>query len=385
MQTARPSSHPAGYGHHGFQSRGPTGPSPWPHPRGQSHMAQQNYNYPQRGMYSSQTQHYPPQPYGGYSHHAGAPRSNFNPGWEQRPLGPMQGPPHGGGYDYYGQGGPPHGANIGHAPSQQPSAQPNYPYGHPQGPEFGQPANYYHSAPSFHQGYDSQAPTQPSYGGSQLGFPQQHHGPSSYAQPPYNKPAYGIPPSQGAPPQSYGMPRPGQSGDIPSYQGPPASNPAYGPTGAAPMQQQFPYGSNATSQQPYPYAAAPTANDGYAQSAPGQAPAYGQQVGGNSSYSQGVATQPAYAQGGQQPATYPQYPSAQPGYGEQAAPVNASYGTYQGTADTSAYNTSGGAYGAPASGNQAGYGQPSTNPPSNYEQPVQQANYGTTAAPAPVG
>ncbi|KAJ8425346.1 hypothetical protein Cgig2_000651 [Carnegiea gigantea] len=147
------------------------------------------------------------------------PRSSFGHGWDNRPPG--HGPPHGGGYDYYGQGGghvvnaptsapqPTH--MLGHTsgpPSMAPPShsQANYNYGQPRGTDYPQPTPYAQTAPRA-QGYgheygeakyDNQGLAQQSCGGQgyppQQGYPlQQQQGYAPQQQ--YNSPSqpYGVP------------------------------------------------------------------------------------------------------------------------------------------------------------------------------------------------
>ncbi|XP_058097621.1 uncharacterized protein LOC131242771 isoform X2 [Magnolia sinica] len=420
-QVCMPSPLSGGYSQQTYRPRGPPGPPQWG-PRVPPPAQPTSYDYQQRGMYPSQTTQYPSQAYSGYPQQQ-APRGNFIPGWDQRPPAPMQTPPQSGGYGYYGQGGgyaadapsaaasvPPAGSAAAPAPSPAPAPGPapsqiNYNYGQPQGPM--QPTTYSQPAPpqqSYGHGYDNtkyenQAPTQHAYGGhgnSQPGpYPQQVGTDSGYMQQSYSKPAYGMPP-QGPPTQSYGPPRTSQPGDVP-YQGPIPSTHMQGATG--PAQQPYPYASSGPPQQSYPYGSAPVANDGYAQPNPAPAPAPGYaQPGGQQAPvypQQGGQPTPVYPQQGGQPAhgyaqqggqPMPgyaqqggQYPSSQPGYGEQN---NANYG-YQGPADASYNNMPAPAYSAPASG-QAGYVQPAPSQP-NYEQTMPPSGYGSHAGTAPVG
>ncbi|XP_077231747.1 uncharacterized protein LOC143864799 isoform X2 [Tasmannia lanceolata] len=368
----RPSHLSGGYTQQAYRPRGPPGQPQWG-PRAPPPAQPTSYDYQQRGTYPSQPTHYQPQPYSGYPQQQ-APRSNFNPGWDQRPSAPIQTPPQTGGYDYYGQGThvqtPPQ-TTPAPAPALAPApTQANY-YGQPQVSEYGQPATYPQSVPPQHTyghgyedpKYENQAPAQHSYGG-QIGnpqpgvYPQQGSTPSGYTQQPYGKPTYDMP-SQGPPPQSYGPPRTSQQpGDIP-YQGPISSAPSYGSSGPPP-QQSYPYPSTAQSQQPYPYGSAPSTNQGYTQ----------------------PPSQPVYSQQGVQSSGYAQYPTSQPGYGEQQGPTNPSYG-YQGSGEMGYNSVPTSGYGAPASG-QVGYMQPTSNQ-SGYEQPMPQSGYGSNPGTAPVG
>ncbi|KAF2290386.1 hypothetical protein GH714_012705 [Hevea brasiliensis] len=359
---------------HSYRPRGPTGPSNWG-PRG-PHSSQPNpYDYHLRGPYPSQSSQHPPPSYGGYPPQQMGPRGNFSSGWEQRPP-TMQGPvPHGGVYDYGVQGGhvSDHPASgpistpvSGHAPSPFPTpamshspSQANYNYGQPHGPDYG------HQAP-----YSQAVPSQQGYG----------HG---YDEPKYDNHApmqhpYGHGSSQpGAPPQSYGPPRPSQPGDMP-YQGPIQSSQSYGPN--VPPQQQYPY---ASSGQSYPSNGSASGAEGYNQAMPTSGPGYPQQ---------GSQPVPCYRQpGGQQSTGYVQgptggyglYPSSQQGYPEQPASNNAGYG-YQGSQDPAYGSGPGATYCAPPSGQQA-YAQPTATQPS-YDQSVPQSGaYGAAPGSAPVG
>ncbi|XP_010246132.1 PREDICTED: far upstream element-binding protein 2-like isoform X2 [Nelumbo nucifera] len=398
-QPVRPSTLSGGYQQQAYRPRGPTGPPQWG-PRAPPPAQPTGYDYPQRGMYPSQSPQYPPPTYGGYPPQQSGPRGGFSAGWDQRPAAPMQGPPQGGGYDYYGQGGGHGGEPAGPAPVSQPAPTPaaagppptqvNY-YGQPQGPDYGQPT-YPQSAPpqqNYGHGYEepkyeNQPPTHP-YGGhghSQPGaYPQQVSTQAGYPQQTYGKPPpYSMPPQ--GPPQSYGPPRASQPGDMP-YQGPMSQTHSYGPN--AP-QQSFPYASGGP-MQPYPYGSTPATNDGYNQPPSVNAPASGYPQ-------QGGQAAPGYGQPGGQPgAVYAQgptggygpYTASQPGYGEQPAPNSANYG-YQGPTDTAGYGGApqGSAYGAPSSG-QVVYAQPTTNQPGYDQSMSQSGGYAGVPTNAPVG
>lgn len=391
------------YNQQGYRPRGPGAPPQWG-ARGPSAQPMQ-YDGHQRGPYPSQGHHYPPQAYGNYPPQ-GPPRSSFGHGWDNRP--PAQGPPHGGGYDYYGQGGG-HVANApgsapqqtnmpGHAggpPSMAPPShsQANYNYGQSRGMDYPQPTPYAQTAPpaqGYGHGYgeakyDNQGPAQQSYGGQgyapQQGYPPQQQ--QGYApQQQYNRPPqpYGVPSQAAPPPQGYAPPAANQPTTDPSYQ--------------APVSAPQPYAQNVQPQQQYPqaaYGSAPMGNEGYAQPQPvagypqqGATPAapYGQQPTG-------------YAQTAAPTAGYGQYPAAaQPGYGDQssataAAPNAAAYG-YPGQVDPSqAAYAAGQAYSAapPAAGVQQGYAQTQPVPPQpGYDQSAaaQSGAYATAPAGAPV-
>ncbi|KAJ8629482.1 hypothetical protein MRB53_022805 [Persea americana] len=423
LNSTRPSRLSGGFSQPAYRPRGPAG-LPQRGPRVPPPSQPTSYG-PQGGMYPSQTQQYPPQPYGGYPQQA--PRSSFNPGWDQKPLAPTQIPSQSGAYDHYIQGrqltdGPAQVAQSPMASAAAPNSAPapgpfptqtNYNYGQPQG--YGQPTPYPQSVPP-QQSYENQAPNQHAYGGhggSQHGaYPQQVNPEPGYMQQPYSKPAYGMP-SQGPPQQSYGPPpRANQPGDVP-YQGSVPSAQTYGP------QQSYPYAPSGPSQQSYPYGPTATTSDGYTQStfvtaptagyapqsgpvvpgytqqggqvAPGYAqqggqvaPGYAQQGLPAPGYTQQSAQPaPVYAQQGGQSGGYGQYPSSQPGYGDQAASNNAYYGYYQGSTDAGYNSMPSQAYGASVSG-QVGYVQPTPNQ-SSYEQPAPQSGYGGNAGMAPVG
>ncbi|KAL6316975.1 hypothetical protein AAG906_024514 [Vitis piasezkii] len=239
-----------------------------------------------------------------------------------------------------------------------PPSQGNYNYGQPQGPDYGQQAQYSQTGPpqqGYGHGYDEpkyegQAPTHPPYGG---------HG---------SQPVY---PQGGA-----------QSGYPPQQPyGPMSSNQSYGPNVPP---QQYPYASSGPMQQSYPAYGSQPAADGYNQPQPASGPGYPQQGGQPmSGYSQpGGQQAPGYAQVGPQ-GGYGPYPS-QPGYAEQQTANNAAYG-YQGSADPTYNSGPASAYGAQPSG-QPGYVQPTPTQPS-YDQsiPTQSGGYGAVPATAPVG
>ncbi|KAL0351262.1 UNVERIFIED_CONTAM: Far upstream element-binding protein 3 [Sesamum calycinum] len=240
-------------------------------------------------------------------------------------------------------------------------AEGNYNYGQQQGPDYGHPpysqtpaqpfghgyneAKYDHHASSQHFGHMGSQPTPYAQGGTHSGYgPQDQYG---------KPPMYGMQP-QVPHSQPYGQPRPNQPGEVP-YQGPGSSAQSYGQN--MPPQQSYPYASSGPMQQSYPlYGSAPT-TDGY-----GHTPA--------------TASASGYPpQGGQPVAGY-----AQPGYAEQPAANNATYG-YQGPADP-AYGAAQGpaAYPATAAG-QTGYAQPSQTQP-GYDQ---SGGYGNVPAPAGYG
>ncbi|XXG60592.1 hypothetical protein AAC387_Pa04g2456 [Persea americana] len=384
----RPLHLSGGFSQPAYRPRGPAVPPQWG-PRVSTPAQPTSYPYQQGVVYPSQPSHYPPQTYSGYPQQQ-APRSSFNPGWDQRPSAPVQAPPQSGAaYDHYSQGGlvtdPAPAAHIPAASAAAPTSAhaplTNYNYGQPQG--YGQPAPYPQSVPPQQSyGHDNQAPTQHAYGGhgpSQPGaYPQQVSTEPGYMQQPYNKPAYGTP-SQGPLPQTYAPPpRASQPGDVP-YQGPVPSAQSYGP------QQTYPYASSGP-QQPYPYGPTPTTNDGYAQPSSAAAPTPGYAP-------QGGPVAPGYSQQGGQPASvyaqqgvgaggYGQYPSSQPGYGDQPAPNNVNYG-YQGSTDAGYNSMPAQAYSAPASA-QVGYVQPTSNQ-QTYDQSMPQAGYGSHPGTAPVG
>lgn len=375
------------YNQQGYRPRGPGGGPQWG-ARGPHAGQTMPYDYHQRGPYPSQNQQYPPQHYGNFPPQ-GPPRSGFG-AWEQRP--PAQGPPsHGGGYDYYGQGGghaanapisAPHSTHMpGHhasGPSMAPPhSQANYNYAQPRGADYAHPAPYSQTAPpaqSYGHGYgepkyDTQAPMQQQPYAGQGYAPQQ----GGYApQQQYNRPPpYGMP-SQGAPPQGYAPPV--------------ASQPAADTPYQAPASAPQPYGQNMPPQQQYPqapYGSAPVANDGYSQPQPAAAgyvqqagqpvPAYGQQATG-------------YAQTAGSTTGYGQYPTtAQASYNDQAAAAAsaATYG-YQGQVDPSAYAAAAGqqAYSAAPAVAQQGYAQPAPTQPAYDQSAVAAQSGGYASAPA---
>ncbi|KAL9224025.1 hypothetical protein vseg_000100 [Gypsophila vaccaria] len=376
------------YSQQSYPPRGPGGaPPPWGN-RGPPSQ-QMPYDYHQRGPYPSQNQQYPSQPYGSHPYQ-GPPRSNYGSGWEQRP--PAHGPPHSGGYDYYGQGGGHAGGNAsaprsahmtGHAsgpPMAPPHSQGNYNYGQPRGADYGHPTPYSHTGPSaqnYGHGYgdpkyNAQAPVQqPPYGAQGYAPPQQGYAPQQqYSRPPA---AYGMP-SQGAPQGGYAPPTASQPTDTP-YQAP--------VSGAAQPHQQYPYAPGPTAQPPY--GTAPVTTDAYSQ--PQQAAGYAQP---------GALAQtvPAYGQPGAQPQAQPvsAYGQQAVGYAQAAAPTGygyqgqvdqSAYG-YQGQADPSAYAAASAAYsGAPAPAAQAGYAQPVAAQPGYDQSVAQTGGYPSAAAAAP--
>ncbi|KAI3464275.1 hypothetical protein Pfo_020938 [Paulownia fortunei] len=355
-QTIRPSPLSGGYSQQGYRPRGPVAPQ-WG-PRGPHHAQFSGYDYPQRGPYPSQNSQYPPPSYGNYPPPQ-APRSNFGPSWEQRPPASMHGPSPQGNYNYGQQPGP----EYGHPPPY--SQTPAQPYGHGYNE-----VKYDNHASSQHFGHMGSQPTPYSQGGTNLGYGLQ----DQYGKPPMYGMQQQVPHSQ-----PYGQPRPNQPGEVP-YQGPSSSAQSYGQN--MPPQQPYPYATSGSMQQSYPaYGSVPT-TDGY-----GHTPATASASGYLHQGGQPVA---GYGQpGAQQPAAYPQagpaggygsYPTAQPGYAEQPAANNATYG-YQGPAD-SAYGAAQGpaAYPAAAVG-QSSYAQPSQTQPS-YDQ---SGGYGNVPAPAGYG
>ncbi|KAE8681266.1 tubulin-specific chaperone E [Hibiscus syriacus] len=297
----RPSSLSGGFNQQGYQPRGTGGPPKWG-PCG--HPSQTgSYDYQQRGPYPSQNSHYQP-PYGGYPSHQMVPRSNFGPGWEQRPHN-TQGPSQSGGYDYYSRQvpGPSPAPAMGPAPSQS-----NYNYGRPCGPaDYAHPPSYSQAAPQhgyghgYEEKHESHTPVQHPYGGhgsTQPGYAQSGHQPGYAPQQQYGKPPSYAMQSQG--PQSYGPPT-NQPVDVP-YQGPTAQS--YGPN--LPPQQQYPYAASGPTQQSYPpYGAAPP-SDGYSQATPVTDQAYQQQ---GTQPVAGYSQPTAYAQAST--AGYGQYPPSQ--------------------------------------------------------------------------
>ncbi|KAK6116732.1 hypothetical protein DH2020_049552 [Rehmannia glutinosa] len=331
-QNIRPSPLSGGYSQQGYRPRGPVAPQ-WG-PRGPHHAQFSGYDYPQRGPYtSSQNSQYPPPSYGNYPPPQ-APRSNFGPSWEQRPPASMHGPSPQGNYNY----GQHPGQECGHPPSySQTHAQP---YGH----NYNEVKYDNHSSAQHYGHMGGSQPTPYAQGGGT------HSGYGPQDQ--YNKPPmYGMQPQVPPHSQPYGQPRPNQAGEAP-YQGPPASSAqSYGQN--MPPQQSYPYASSGPMQQNYPpYGSVPT-TDGY-----GHTPATSASASG---YLPPQGGQPVAGYGQQQPSAYPQagptggygsYPTSQPGYAEQPAVNNATYG-YQAPADPASY----GAAQAPAA--YSGYSQPS--------------------------
>ncbi|KAH9604730.1 hypothetical protein KSS87_013688 [Heliosperma pusillum] len=394
MQPGRPSQFSgSNYSQQGYPPRGPGGGPQWGN-RGPPTQPMP-YDYHQRGPYPSQGQQYPAQSYGNYQYQ-GPPRSNFGPGWDHRPS--AQGPPHGGGYEHYGQGG-------GHA--AKPNAPGPHTTHHASGPNMGPPpsqGNYGYGPPrtgppaqNYGQGYgdpkyNTPGPVQqPPYGGQGYAPQQQGYAPQQqYSRPP----SYSMP-SQGVPQGAYAPPTAGQPTETPSpYQAP--------VSGSTQPHQQYPYAPGSTTQQPY--GAAPVTNDAYSQ--PQQVAGYtqpGAQAQPVPTYGQpGVQAQaqpvPAYGQPGAQAQPVPAYgqtvAQAQPvpaygqqagayaqtpGYGYQAQVDPAAYG-YQTQVDPSAYAASG-AYSAPAAVAQAGYAQPVAGQP-GYDQSAAQTGAYAAAAPA---
>ncbi|PIN22352.1 K-homology type RNA binding protein [Handroanthus impetiginosus] len=362
-QIVRPSPLSSGYNQQGYRPRGPAAPQ-WG-PRGPHHGQYSGYDYPQRGPYPSQNSQYPPPSYGNYPPPQ-APRSNYGPSWEQRPPASMHGPSHQGNYNYGQQQGP----DYGHPPPySQPPPQP-YSHGYNE-------VKYDHHPPSQHYGHMGSQPTPYAQGGTHMGYGP----PDQYSKPPM----YGMQP-QAPHSQPYGQPRPSQPVEVP-YQG---SGPSAQPYGQSmPAQQSYPYASSGPMQQSYaPYGSAPT-SDGYGHNpatapASGYAPQGGQPVAG---YSQPGAQQPpAYPQAG--PAGgYSSYPTAQPGYAEQAAASNATYG-YQAPADPTYGGTQGAAAYPAAAAGQSGYAQPAQTQPGydqsgGYGNVAAQAGYGKSVSPQP--
>ncbi|CAN4081344.1 unnamed protein product [Withania somnifera] len=367
-QPVRPSTLSSGYGQQPFRPRGGGAPPQWG-PRG-GHPGQfPGSDYHQRGQYSSRNPQYPPPAYGNYPPQQ-APRGGFGPGWEQRPLASLQGPP----------------------------SQANSNYGQPHGPDYGQ--SYPHQA-QHGQGYghgytdvkfDHHMAPQNQYGGHGPSQPTSY--PQSGAHPSYGThEQYGKPPSHGMHPQAshsqpYSHTRANQPGEVP-YQGPVQSTQGYGASMLP--QQQYPYTSGGQLQQTYPAYGSATAAEGYnhPQGAPVSGPGYPQQsaqpVPG---YGQPVPQQPlGYAQaapvGG-----YSSYPP-QPAYTEQQATNNAGYG-YQGPVDqTYSGAQASTTYSAPFNGQQA-YAQPPPVPSSvpaqpGYDQSVTQPGGGYAPVPAAAG
>ncbi|KAJ6850659.1 far upstream element-binding protein 1-like isoform X1 [Iris pallida] len=386
------------------QSSRPRWPGPVPQWGPRAPPTSQNQPQPTTGYDYQQTGTYPPQPtqypqsYGGGYPQLPPPRSST--GWEQRPGAPVQNPPTGG-YNYYGQGGQAMGSQQPNPVSVQTPAPVNYNYGHQQAAGYGQTNPYPQSGPpqqNYGPGYnepkyDNQTPSQQIYGhqlpvSSHSGFyPQQGSTtpqPDYAQQQPYIKPA----PYSGAQ-QSYGPPSASQPAD-PMYQTP---VPAYGSVGAT--QQPQPYNPNAPPSQTAPaynqtyglpsgpvdgYNQPPSA--GYPQPVSQVAPGFGQ------------GAQPTYAQAGAQSSGYGQYPSTQPGYGEQPPANSVNYGYQGGPGDTTygSVNPSSGYGVAPAVSSQpgypqaaGGYAQPAANPAGYDQSTVTQYGYGSQPASAPVG
>ncbi|KAL0917666.1 hypothetical protein M5K25_012745 [Dendrobium thyrsiflorum] len=352
--------------------RGPVPAAQWG-PRGANPTHQTTgYNHQQqRGMYPPQTTQYP-QSHGSYSQQQPPPRG----GWEQqRPAAaPLQTTPPSGGYGYYNHqgGGPvPNTQPSNPLPGPIPTSTPapiNYNYGQSQAPD-----GYGHQAP-----YSQPPPTQQNYG---HGYTE----PNMYAQqqPMGSQPGmYGQP---SATPSSYGPPRGPQPGD-PMYQGPP---PSQYPSNSS-MQQPYPYGSSAPAQQAPPYGQAYSghADGGYSQQPPASYPQHGGQSAAG--YGQvGQAAPVSYAQPVlPQSGGYSQYPSSQPGYGDQTAQANVNYG-YQGGAPDAGYagNVPSSGYAVPQpAGNQTVYSQPQTNPSGYYDQSmIPQSSHGGAVPTAPTG
>ncbi|KAK4284995.1 hypothetical protein QN277_001749 [Acacia crassicarpa] len=410
-QPVRPSS--GGYSQQSYRPpRGSSGTPQWGQ-RGSHYGHPTSYDNQQRGPYHSHNPQYAPPPYGNYAQHM-APRGNFGSGWEQRSHPSMQGPPaHGGSYDYYGGQGhlsdaqppnqhpgsvPPHGAGPTPVPSMgPPSAQANYNYGQPQGPDYSNQMPYSQSGypqQGYGHGFDNRAPTQRPYGGhvgSQPTYPLAGTQPNFVPQQQYgNPPLYGMP-AQGQPAQSYGPPRATQPGDMPYQSSAPAQS--YGAN--MPSQQQpYPYASSGPSQATYPttYGSAPVA-DGYSHPPPTSGAVYAQ-PGTQPSYGQPATQQaPSYAQAA--PAGYMSYPSSQQAYTEQQpAANNAGYG-YQAPQDPAAYTSAPAPAYSAAPAAQPGYAQPAptqtaydqSNPQAaaayGAAQPTATAAYAKTVSPQP--
>ncbi|XP_028801302.1 far upstream element-binding protein 2 isoform X2 [Neltuma alba] len=404
-QPVRPST--GGFSQQGYRPpRGSGVASQWGQ-RGSHYGHPTSYDNQQRGPYHSHNPQYAPPPYGNYAQHM-APRGNFGSGWEQRSHPSMQGPPpHSGNYDYYGGQGhlsdaqppnqhpgsvPPHGAGPSPLPSMgPPSAQANYNYGQPQGPDYGHQMAYSQSGfpqQGYGHGFDNRAPPQHPYGGhisSQPTYPQAGAQPNFAAGKP---PLYGMP-AQAQPAQSYGPPRATQPGDMPYQSSAPTQS--YGSN--MPSQQPYPYASGGPSQAAYPtYGSAPVA-DGYSHPPPTSGAAY-TQPGGQPSYAQpGTQQAPSYGQVAPT-GVYGSYPSSQQAYTEQQpAATNAGYG-YQAPQDPAAYSsTPAPAYSA-APAAQPGYVQPApaqtaydqSNPQTaayGAAQVTATAAYGKTVSPQP--
>ncbi|KAL1542762.1 far upstream element-binding protein 1-like isoform X2 [Salvia divinorum] len=353
---SRPSPLSGGYNQQGYRPRGPLAPQ-WG-PRSSHHAQFSGYDYPHRGQYPSQSSQYPPPSYGNYPPPQ-APRSNFGPSWEQRPPASMHGPPPQGNYNYGQQ----HGPDYGHS-APYPQA-PSQPYGHGYNE-----AKYDNPAPAQHYGHMGSQPTPYAQGGAHSGYGHQDQ---------YSKPPMYSMQSQAPHSEPYGQPRPNQPGEAP-YQGPGSATQPYGQN--MPPQQSYPYGSSAPMQQSYPSYGGTT--DGYGHTpTTASASAYPPQ-GGQPGYGQPGAQQPpAYSQAAPVAAGYNSYPAAQPGYAEQPAANNTTYG-YQGPTDP-AYGATQvtPAYPATAAA-QPGYAQ--TQP--TYDQsggygnaPAAAAAYGKSASP----
>ncbi|XP_042418516.1 far upstream element-binding protein 3-like [Zingiber officinale] len=393
-QTPR-ASHLSSHSQQNYRARGSNLQPHWT-ARATSPAQRGGHDYQQRGSYPPQSAHYP-QPYGGYSQQS-APRGGFgNAGWDQRSSAPAHNAPTSV-YDYYGNGGPPSGAQASMAnPMSGPSPAPMN-YGQSQPPNYGHSAPYGQPAPmqqNYNQSYndpryDSQAPNQQFYSQQSMGPQPNAYGQGTthtgYSQqPPYNKAAYGasqegpygVPHQEGPP--SYGVPpRASQPGD-PTYQG-------YGPPSYGSGAQQYPYGSNAASQ-PAPaynqtYGPASGATDGYAQ--PPQA-VYTQQGGQAPGYGQAGQQASAYSQPTSQPSAYGQYPTPQQGYADPSS-GNTNYGYHGGPAQAAYGNNipASGYASAPAAGSQPGYAQQPSNPSGYYDQTMApQAGYAANPNTAP--
>ncbi|XP_074582015.1 uncharacterized protein LOC141838438 [Curcuma longa] len=395
-QTPR-ASHLSGHSQQNYRARGSNLQPHWT-ARATSPAQRGGYDYQQRGSYPPQSAHYP-QPYGGYSQQS-APRGGFgNASWDQRSSAPAHNAPTGV-YDYYGNGGPPSGAQASMAnPMSGPSSAPMN-YGQSQPPNYGHSASYGQPAPmqqNYNQSYndpryDSQAPNQQFYGQQSVGQQPNAYGQGTThtgfsQQPPYNKAAYGAPqegpygvPHQEGPP-SYGAPlRANQPGD-PTYQG-------YGPPSYGSGAQQYPYGSNAASQ-PAPaynqtYGPASGTTDGYAQPPPAVYTQHGGQA-ATPGYGQAGQQASAYSQPTSQPSAYGQYPTPQQGYADPSS-GNTNYGYHGGPAQAAYGNNipASGYASAPAAGSQPGYAQQPSNPSGYYDQTMApQAGYAANPNTAP--
>ncbi|XP_054814682.1 uncharacterized protein LOC129315144 isoform X2 [Prosopis cineraria] len=396
-QPVRPST--GGFSQQGYRPPRGSGGAPQWGQRGSHYGHPTTYDNQQRGPYHSHNPQYAPPPYGNYPQHM-APRANFGSGWEQRSHPSAQGPPqHSGSYDYYGGQGhlsdaqpptqhpgsvPPHGSGPSPVPSMgPPSAQANYNYGQPQGPDYGNQMPYSQSGypqQGYGHGFDNRAPAQHPYGGhvgSQPTYPQAGTQPNFAVHQQYGKPpSYGMP-AQGQPPQSYGPPRATQPGDIPYQSSTPAQS--YGTN--MPAQQPYPYASTGPSQASYPtYGSAPVA-DGYSHPPPASGPVYAQQ-GGQPGYVQpGTQQAPGYGQvaptGG-----YVSYPSSQQAYTEQQpATNNAGYG-YQAPQDPASYSSAPAPAYSAAPAAQPGYVQPAPTQTAYDQSNPQTAAYGAAQATA---